>query len=265
MKKYRRESIMAAGSASAPGQVKHSFTLIELLVVIAIIAILAAILLPALNSARERGRAASCVNNLKQVAMANMSYCEDYGGYIPTNGTVYWEGTATGHWSWALNLSKLGYLPEDIQSVAGCPSTQIRPDNLKNSLSIYGVNMSYRHPVTDANISWHLDATTNKKYGYIWTKEVANLSTYPTHADTVGNDTGYVGYRYNIFNYGTRGFAYRVHNEMGNAVFGDGHVESFGKGVLWEKAKVTYDCDRKGVVWKSDSGTPTADMTIVIP
>ena len=68
----------------------HFFTLIELLVVITIIAILASMLLPALNKARENGRTAKCVNNVKEIMTAFVLYCDNNNDWmVPTESVDY--------------------------------------------------------------------------------------------------------------------------------------------------------------------------------
>ena len=67
---------------------QSGFTLVELLVVIAIIAILMAILLPALNRAREQGKRAVCLNNVRSLTIAWVMYCDDFDGNLPKGWTT---------------------------------------------------------------------------------------------------------------------------------------------------------------------------------
>ena len=124
---------------------RKSFTLIELLVVIAIIAILAGMLLPALNKAREQGRSASCQGNLRQHGLAFMNYRNDYNEYMPNYKHNYLP-SFTSEVSWATVLVQVKYLT--YKSFL-CPSLNKAANAVENQGARgYNINQycSYGYP-----------------------------------------------------------------------------------------------------------------------
>ena len=98
---------------------RRAFTLIELLVVITIIAILAAMLLPAIGMIRESSRSVTCKNSLRQFGVAELSYSNDWDGFTVVGSA--WNSSSTATMSWYGNRTFASYLEIPTQAVWDWP------------------------------------------------------------------------------------------------------------------------------------------------
>ncbi len=188
-----------------------SFTLIELLVVVAIIAVLVALLLPALGQARENARRGTCQSNLKQIYMAIVYFTEDNKGYVPQ---VFVEDGSKNWMWWPPRLGPYFrddyWMPGEKNKIYECPTgggysmngtiflPPVQLDRVVNpSTKMYVVDVSQGHP-SDAWSLWFNDYTYN-----FWDPSVNQF------------------YKSSI--------ALR-HSDGGNILFVDGHVEWWDSG-----------------------------------
>ena len=210
------------GSAPPAPRRKRRFTLIELLIVIAIIAILAGMLLPALNQARARGQSAKCISNLKQVALGMTMYVGENEDWFPKG-----HSDDEDQRNWRDRLAQ--YTPKEMLEY-GCPGQGTYDENE------YKIVYSYAY---NAQIFWVKGKKINAFRGTKRTSNTVVFQDAPSQPTASG--IGYWADTYMLPNIpGSVASKAHFNGTQVNVAWADGHATAMLATNLWTGAPESY-------------------------